>query len=184
MSKAIEVITSVERRRRWGAAEKERLVSASLEPDASVSAVAREAGIHPGQLYGWRRQLLRRPQSAASFATVRIAAEAAPADLPGGGLIEVEFANESRMRITGAIDPATLTTAIATLACAGGGDDHTAYWGAGVAGDRPHRHAQGFRWVGTAGAGDAQAQSARWPFVRVPRRRGALIKVLWHDGQG
>ena len=40
MSKtAIEVITSVQRRRRWGAAEKERLVAASLEPGASVSRV-------------------------------------------------------------------------------------------------------------------------------------------------
>jgi transposase len=119
VSKAIEVITSVERRRRWSAAEKERLVSASLEPSASVSAVAREAGIHASQLYGWRRQLLRRLQPAASFAAVRIAAEAAPTDFPAGGLIEVEFANGSRMRITGAIDPATLTTTIATLA--GGG---------------------------------------------------------------
>ena len=53
----VEVITSVERRRRWNAAEKQRLVAASLEPGASVSAIAREAGIHPGQLYGWRRQL-------------------------------------------------------------------------------------------------------------------------------
>jgi transposase-like protein len=53
----VEVITSVERRRRWSAAEKEQLVAASLEPGASVSAIAREAGIHPGQLYGWRRQL-------------------------------------------------------------------------------------------------------------------------------
>jgi hypothetical protein len=43
VSKAIEVITSVERRRRWRAAEKERLVAAaSLEPGASVSAIARE----------------------------------------------------------------------------------------------------------------------------------------------
>ena len=115
MSKAIEVITSVERRRRWSAAEKERLVAASLEVGASVSAVAREAGIQPSQLYGWRRQLLRQSQPAASFAAVRIAAEPASA----AGLIEVEFANGSRMRISGAIDPATLTTTIATLA--GGG---------------------------------------------------------------
>ena len=119
MSKAIEVITSVERRRRWSAADKERLVSASLEPGASVSAVAREAGIQPGQLYGWRRQLLRRSQPAAGFAAVRIAAEPAPAGLRAAGLIEVEFANGSRLRITGAIDPATLTMTIATLA--GGG---------------------------------------------------------------
>ena len=119
MSKAIEVITSVERRRRWSAREKERLVAASLEPGASVSAVARQAGMHPSQLYGWRRQLLRRSQPAGSFAAVRITAEPAMAGLSAAGLIEVEFANGSRMRITGAIDAATLTTTIATLA--GGG---------------------------------------------------------------
>jgi transposase len=56
----VEVITSVQRRRRWTAAEKERLVAASLEPGASVSVLAREAGVHPSQLYGWRRQLCAR----------------------------------------------------------------------------------------------------------------------------
>lgn len=60
MTKAqVEVITSVQRRRRWTAAEKEWIVAASLEPGAVVSALAREAGIHPSQLYGWRRQLRR-----------------------------------------------------------------------------------------------------------------------------
>lgn len=120
MSKAaIEVITSVERRRRWSRAEKERLVAASLERGASVSAVAREAGIHPGQLYGWRRQLLRRSQTPATFAAVRIAAEVAPTALPAAGLIEVEFANGSRMRISGAVDPATLGATVAVLASSG-----------------------------------------------------------------
>jgi transposase len=37
----IEVITSVERGRRWSREEKERLVSACLEPNASVSEIAR-----------------------------------------------------------------------------------------------------------------------------------------------
>ena len=41
-----EVITSVERRRRWSQDEKERLVAASLEPGATVSEVARMAGLH------------------------------------------------------------------------------------------------------------------------------------------
>lgn len=108
----VEVITSVERRRRWSAAEKQRLVAASLEPGASVSAVAREAGIHPGQLYGWRRQL-RAFRSA--FAAVQIAPDAAPAGLSAPGRIEIEFATGARMRIAGAVDTATLTTAIATL---------------------------------------------------------------------
>ena len=120
MSKAaIEIITSVERRRRWSRAEKERLVAASLERGATVSAVAREAGIHPGQLYGWRRQLLRRSQPAPTFAAVQIAAEAAPTALPATGLIEVEFANGSWMRISGAVDPATLGATVAVLASSG-----------------------------------------------------------------
>ena len=80
-----EIITSVERRRRWGLAEKQRLVAATLEPGASVSALAREAGIHPSQLYGWRLQLHARPQI--GFAQVEIAAQPAPAGLGGGGAI-------------------------------------------------------------------------------------------------
>ena len=109
----VEVLTLVERRRRWSAAEKERLVAATLEPGASVSAIAREAGIHPSQLCGWRRQLRARP--AIGFAPVRIA-EGASAVLAGGGAIEIEFATGARMRVMGAVDSTTLTAAIAALA--------------------------------------------------------------------
>jgi hypothetical protein len=37
----VEVITSVQRRRRWSRAEKERIVAAALEPGAVASEVAR-----------------------------------------------------------------------------------------------------------------------------------------------
>jgi transposase len=110
----VEVITSVERRRRWSAAQKQQVVAATLEPGASVSAVAREAGIHPGQLYGWRRQL--RVQQPVGFAPVRITPDAASAGLAGPGAIEIEFATGARMRITGAVDAAVLTAAVAVLA--------------------------------------------------------------------
>ncbi|MGE0039486.1 MAG: transposase [Xanthobacteraceae bacterium] len=111
----VEVITSVERRRRWSAAEKQQLVVASLEPGASVSSIAREAGIHPSQLYGWRRQ--SRAQQGIGFAPVQIAPEIAP-DLTGRGAIEIEieFASGTRMRITGAVAPAMVTAALAALA--------------------------------------------------------------------
>ena len=36
----------------------------------------------------------------------------------------------------------------------------------------PIRYAQGLRWLGAAGAGDAQAQSSQRPSVRVPRPSG------------
>jgi transposase len=110
----VEVITSVERRRRWSREEKERLVTASLEPGARVSSIAREAGIHPGQLYGWRRQMRVWPD--VTFAPVQIAAEIAPAGLTGTGAIEIEFASGARVRITGAVDPAVVTAMVAALA--------------------------------------------------------------------
>jgi transposase len=110
----VEVITSVQRRRRWRASEKQQLVAASLEPGASVSALAREAGIHASQLYGWRRQL--RAQPPMSFAPVRIAPDV-PAGLVGAGTIEIEFASGTRMRVAGAADPATLTAVVAALSC-------------------------------------------------------------------
>jgi transposase len=110
----VEIITSVERRRRWSSAEKQQLVAATLEPGASVSAIAREAGIHPGQLYGWRRQL--RAQAPIGFAPVQVALGAAPTGLADVGAIEIEFATGARMRITGAVDAATLTAAVVALA--------------------------------------------------------------------
>lgn len=109
----VEVITSVERRRRWNSAEKQRLVAATLEPGASVSAIAQAAGIHPGQLYGWRRQ--QRGRQHIGFAPVQVAAEASPTRLIGDGAIEIEFASGTRMRITGAIEGATLAAAVMAL---------------------------------------------------------------------
>jgi transposase len=116
MSKTAEVITSVQRRRRWSVAEKERLVAASLEPGTGVSAVARQAGIHPSQLYGWRRQLCLRRHPTAEFAAVRIAAERAPTEIPVPGTIEVEFANGLRVRITGPADASLVRAMITVLA--------------------------------------------------------------------
>jgi transposase len=89
----VEVITSVERWRRWSSAEKQRLVAATLEPGASVSAIARDAGIHPGQLYGWRRQLRAQPRI--DFAPVQVMAEPAP-ESAGIGAIEIELATDIR----------------------------------------------------------------------------------------
>ncbi|NSL20212.1 transposase [Agrobacterium tumefaciens] len=53
----IEVITSVERRRRWSREGKERLVAACLEPGAVLSEIARAAGIHVSQLFRWHKEL-------------------------------------------------------------------------------------------------------------------------------
>ena len=59
MTKQIEVITSVQRRRRWSREEKEQLVAACLEPGAIISEIARDAGVHGSQLFRWRKELCR-----------------------------------------------------------------------------------------------------------------------------
>ena len=54
----VEVITSVQRRRRWSTAEKVRLVEEAMQPGMSVSFVARQAGVSPSQLFAWKRRML------------------------------------------------------------------------------------------------------------------------------
>ena len=110
MTKQIEVVTSVQRRRRWPRAEKERIVAAAMAPGAVASEVARAAGIHVSQLFRWRQQLCTRA-AAPGFAAVTIAQPAL-----GAGIIEVEFATGARLRIGGPIDAATVSAAITALA--------------------------------------------------------------------
>lgn len=51
----IEVITSVQRRRRWSLDEKIRAVEESSIPGMTVSFVARKYGISPSLLFRWRK---------------------------------------------------------------------------------------------------------------------------------
>jgi len=53
----IEVITSVEGRRRWSPADKKIIVQETYEPGQTVSSVARKHGIAPNQLFYWRRRM-------------------------------------------------------------------------------------------------------------------------------
>src|SRR6266436_4100809 len=54
-SDRVEIITSVQRRRRWTASEKVRMVEETFEPGMTVSLVARRHGVAPNQLFAWRR---------------------------------------------------------------------------------------------------------------------------------
>lgn len=116
----VEVITSVQRRRSWSRAEKERIVAAAMEPGAVASEVARAAGIHTSQLFRWRQQLCERSQVPAAFNSVAIMPEPEAASSPpvaeGAGVIEIEFATGGRMRITGSVDSSTLSALMKALA--------------------------------------------------------------------
>ena len=51
----IEIITGRERRRRYSAEQKLTLVEETMQPGMTVSAVARQHGVSPSLLFGWRR---------------------------------------------------------------------------------------------------------------------------------
>jgi transposase len=119
----VEVITSVQRRRRWSRAEKERLVAAALEPGVVASEVAREAGIHASQLFRWRQELCKRTATPVAFNPVAVAPVPGAVALPSptasteqAGTVEIEFATGGRMRITGSVDTSTVSALIKALA--------------------------------------------------------------------
>jgi transposase len=54
----VEVITGTARRRHWPTEEKLRIVEETLQPGASISAVARRNGLAANLLYRWRRLMM------------------------------------------------------------------------------------------------------------------------------
>jgi len=121
----VEVITSVERRRRWSAVEKARLVAAMNEPSAVVSEIARREGVDASLLYRWRRQFAAERKRAA-FVPVRVSPnlnEAAPATAPvcapppslRSSSITIALGEQVRVTIEGAPDGATLANVIGAL---------------------------------------------------------------------
>jgi transposase len=133
MDRAGEIISRVERRRKWSAEEKVKILAEALEPGATVSAIADRNGISRSQLYAWKRLAQRggipgislNEQPKPLFAPVRIEAAptlptpaiAAPAAHPQRrpGAIEVTLANGRIVRVDERIEPGTLARLVAAL---------------------------------------------------------------------
>src|SRR5271165_2717009 len=115
----IEVITGVERRRRWSWDQKRAIVEESLSPHASPAGIARKHGIGTGQLYTWRRQLLSsRLAGAACFARVELAGEPPRlASSAGGstGMMEIALPGGASVRVDASVDEPALRRVLAAL---------------------------------------------------------------------
>jgi transposase len=121
----VAVLTGPERRRRWTSAEKARIVEESLAPEASVVEVARLHDVHPNLLHLWRRHArmgnlapVRAGATAASeiqFAAVAVTPEERVCAAPSS-VIEIEFADGTRLRITGSAEAATVSALMKALA--------------------------------------------------------------------
>jgi len=79
----MEIITGVERRRRWRCEEKLRIVAEVERPGASFADVARRHEVSRGLLWNWRRQVREgalAPEPMPMFVPVQITAEAPSPD--------------------------------------------------------------------------------------------------------
>jgi transposase len=124
----MEIITGVERRRRWRLAEKLRIVAEVEQPGASFADVARRHEVSRGLLWNWRRQV-RRGELAAEpmpvFMPVQITADpplALPAPSPSKTAnaaedtrIEITLPDGTCIRVGADVGLATLRRVIAAV---------------------------------------------------------------------
>jgi transposase len=112
------ILLGAERRRRWSAAEKLRIVGESMAPEARVTDVAHRHDVHPNLLHLWRRQARSGVLSVTTdrgpcFLPVAIAAgngaAAGRSAAAAGGLepaIEVVLRNGRVLRLSAGVAPA------------------------------------------------------------------------------
>jgi len=134
MDRVGEIISRVERRRRWTAEQKVKVLTEALEPGATVSAVADRNGISRSQLYAWMKRARKGDIPGISlngsqkplFAAVRIAAvptlPTPPVTTPAAvdpqrrpGTIEIALANGRIVRVEEGIEPVRLARLVAAL---------------------------------------------------------------------
>lgn len=118
----VEVLTGVERRRKWSDETKIAIVAEALADDAVVSDVARRHDLTPSQLFGWMRRF--RDEAMARIAPVGLPMFA-PAvvdvtTMPAPGPVETPAAiaisvGAATVRIRGAVDGRTLAAVLKAL---------------------------------------------------------------------
>jgi transposase len=143
-----EIISTVERRRRWPPEEKLRIMSEALEQGASVSGVADRNGLRRSQLHQWLK-LAREdrlpgislsPKRTAAFVPVQIEAPAKPTDRPPppvpiadtrsatsargrrAAMIEVVLTNGRIVKVDETIDPDAFARLLVVLDTGAGRD--------------------------------------------------------------
>jgi transposase len=125
--------TNGERRRnkRWPESLKREIVAATLQPGASVSAVARQYDVNANQVFSWRRRFCDAGEPAPStprLVPVTITSEpdgeaALSAPMAGAAtsdVIEIEVAGIYRIRVGARFDPGSLGRVLDVLHRAGG----------------------------------------------------------------
>jgi transposase len=117
----LELLTGPERRRRWSAEDKARIVQESLAPGARVADVARRWQLSPQQLFAWRRaarvSMTEKRSGSLAPGFVPIIAEDVPVAAstraaPSASVIEVKLAGAVVRVVGGQHDGSQLTAVL------------------------------------------------------------------------
>jgi transposase len=112
----VTVHSGRERRRRWPASEKARIVEESLKTGEAVASVARRHDVHPNLLHHWRRQAKRRLGREQGLKLLPVVV--APASRPGlqsTGSMEIDLGGSVRVRVDASVDEAALGRVLRAL---------------------------------------------------------------------
>ena len=131
MGATVEIITGVERRRRWRVEEKLRIVAEVERPGACFAEVARRHDVSRGLLWNWRRQAQRGQLASAvnrRFVPVHVLAgpatpeperpkKASPGKQPvlGDAAIEIALADGTIVRVGRDVGAAALRRVLGVL---------------------------------------------------------------------
>jgi transposase len=127
-----EILTGPERRRRWSAEEKARIIAETMTPGTRVADVARRHGISRGLLYMWRREAAGAALPDLVPVVMEIAGESGSLPVAGSsareqvrkstalvrepaGLIEISLAGDVRVMVRGRVDPKALQAVLTAL---------------------------------------------------------------------
>ena len=116
----VEIITGVERRRRWRPEDKARILAEIEEPGSSIAILARRHDISRGLLWHWRRAMhgSQAGLSAAegsAFLPVTVVGDGARPQVPVDRSIEIMLPGGVRVRVGGGADLKILLGVLAAL---------------------------------------------------------------------
>jgi transposase len=130
-TKRLEVVQLIERRRKWPAEVKARIMKEALGPGTTIASVADRHGIARSQVYGWLRKaragklpgISLSPAACIAFVPVKVeeAAAAAPmqsrteAAVCRAGFVEIALTNGRSLKVDENIDPAVVARLAAAL---------------------------------------------------------------------
>ena len=132
-----EILVGPERRRRWSAEEKARIVADAAVPGARVADIARRHGVSRGLIYTWRREAIQGlagdglagalpelvPVVVSDAGREAVSPEAgrqkrrlcSTAAVKPGGAIEIVLPGDVRMTVRGRVEERTLRVVLGAL---------------------------------------------------------------------